>query len=242
MKKGSREIAILLLERLCIFSFNGILMIRSLLLLLVLSLFSACSFKIKNTEGFKSHTLDYRMSSDELSIINYRVQDDSLTPHMFRIFSTFSNNLPVNNLLGKDESQIRFWLSSGDSLKLIVLGKNGVQLTSDFYQIHVQDDSLGNFKSLSYKKTVGYPKSDWSCVDERLNQLGIYKLKNYHAISGYYGCIHGEYVAIQIINQESSRLFFYSCFEIYKKDLPEIIKINLMLTLLRKEFDFQIPE
>ena len=98
----------------------------------------------KDTTGYLTEFPNYKKSD----------QVDSLTPHMTRIFSKFSSSLPIEDSLHKIENQIRFWISSDDSLRLIVLERKGLNSTSSLFLIKVSGDSSGNFKSLSYKKII----------------------------------------------------------------------------------------
>ena len=167
--------------------------------------------------------------------------DSSVTISQDSSMKKITELLNIGNIMAKTEGvEIRIWYNDLSLIGKLVVIKNdhGWQSSGYDYTAKVND----NFDVISLEKrlTSNEPSSGWTSFLKAITDLGMYKLKNYKHIPGYFLCTDGETVGIEIRKDNYYQSYFYPCFMLYQDSLKEVKRVKNICLFIQKEFGYQL--
>ncbi len=195
-----------------------------------------CLVMIFSKTGFNCINRDVGKSSNRHTITEQVPVEDTT----YKYYSSINRLLHLQRPLQVNDLQIKFWLDNSDSLRFVILEKRHETWSSSNYSIKIFYDEKFDVDTILTIKTIKDPKSGWQSYLEKIQNLGIYDLKSFEEISGYYNCADGDALTIEITNSTSSTYFVYPCYQLYDEKLREIIQLKDILKLTEVEFGYRL--
>jgi hypothetical protein len=152
-----------------------------------------------------------------------------------------STNLNLDSLeLGYKDFQIRVWLGHSMAIvKQIAIIKR-TEKKWDGQLIILTGIEDGTRTNVEIKSVS--PKSGWNSLLTRLNDLGIFTLKDSYLLPGYDAIGGGDGISydFEIATPTKYRIYMYGDLTEYQDKYPEVKNVQTITELLEKEFDFKI--
>ncbi len=143
---------------------------------------------------------------------------------------------------GFDSLQIRIWYgyAFNDSSQLIILknvtGKWSGELFSLIYMMNQEGDSI---ESINKVIVNGEPKSGWKYLIEKIINLNILTLPDYHTLSDYNQTADGDAVIIEVSTKNVYRIYSYQEPHMFQDKHWQAKNMEQILGLIEEEFNFK---
>jgi len=138
----------------------------------------------------------------------------------------------------------RFWEIQpriSDGIEIIEIENKGSKWRAAYTQFKFYNDKTLCVNSVVKEESVGIPKSGWKELINKLDKLGINKLKKYNKIPGYVlDSGDGDQLTIEIASDSVYQYYPYPFFRNYYNKLEDVIAVKEIIELLNEEFGFNL--
>jgi hypothetical protein len=163
--------------------------------------------------------------------------------------SYYRNKPQVEKLLGLssiengfDSLQIRLWYgyAFNDSSQLAVLTNSKGKWSGQFFTLVYHLSELGDsIKSITQKAEFREPKSGWTELKQKLLQLKVLSLPDYHTIPEYDQVADGDAVIVEVSSKKVYRIYSYQEPRMFQNKFWQAANMERILELIEKEFGFK---
>lgn len=211
---------------------------RNVLFILIIVFSSSCNFCRKKTLQIKSVDLE-TVTPDTL--VYGEIFDESRNG--LEAVCKFIGLSNLQNDQG-NEDEIRFWFGydRSDRARIIVFKKIGGSWQSMIYFLKYSNDEKFYITSVEKRTEQGQPKSGWNVFFNKLEGLGLSKLKNFDKIPGYTLTTGGDQITIEIRKDNKYNRYEYPNYLVHLTETPlkEADEVYEMALLMQEEFGYRL--
>jgi hypothetical protein len=163
---------------------------------------------------------------------------DSLTEDLYK---KLTKHLKLEELDSKSfGTEIRIWYLFSDSGRVIQIRNKNNKWNSIAHEFKLNINTNHEITSVENRSHENDPLNGWDSFLERIEQYGIYNLKNYTEIPNYYLSFGGDYFFVEILRNGSYKKYIYLSYEDNEKRIGEIQRLLQIIFLIQREFGYNL--
>jgi hypothetical protein len=160
-----------------------------------------------------------------------------------RIVQIFENSLGLPSLEnGVEQKEIRVWYNYArqDSAQLVRLRESANGWTAQLYTFKISfAGTTDSIVSVGKSVRAGNPSSGWKQFIDSLERYGILTLPDYNKLENYRLAMDASSTYVQVADKHQYRLYGYIIPLLNRPDIKEADKMESILELIEREFNFK---
>lgn|GEM_PF-3303968 len=132
------------------------------------------------------------------------------------------------------------WVFKENGLYTLVLTNSKGKWSGQFFTLVYHLSELGDsIKSITQKAEFREPKSGWTELKQKLLQLKVLSLPDYHTIPEYDQVADGDAVIVEVSSKKVYRIYSYQEPRMFQNKFWQAANMERILELIEKEFGFK---